>query len=506
MAILIQLTRHELRLAWRDWVGMLTAGKPKRTRWAFAGVVTMGVLMHLLASAMIGSIPSFGSADKRTLIALGASAMLTWFLMLSQALESVTRAFYARGDLALLLSSPVSARTIFTVRIVAVAVSVSGMALLLAAPFINVLAASGGLEWLSAYGVVLAMGMIATAVAVALTVALFSTVGPKRTRLLSQIASAVIGAAFVIGIQVAAILSYGSLARANLLQSEAVMAWAPEAESVLWWPMRAATGEGLPLAAAVTVGTLLLGATIAVFGQSFGTYAVAAAGVDHTPSKGRSARPAFQRRSARAVLRRKEWILLTRDPWLTSQTLMQLLYLIPPALLLWRSYGQGDTLLVLVPVLVMAAGQLAGGLAWLAVSGEDAPDLVATAPVASVRVLAAKVEAVMGAVGLVFAPLIFVLAVAAPSLAGVAAIGIVVAAGCATLIQLWFRAQAKRKHFRSRQTSSRLATFAEAFSSIGWASTFALAALNLWLGLIASILPLIVLAIAWLGKPETHRA
>ena len=36
---------------------------------------------------------------------------------------------------------------------------------------------------------------------------------------------------------------------------------------------------------------------------------------------------------------------------------------------------------VVVPVLVMAAGQLAGGLAWLAISGEDAPDLVATAPV-----------------------------------------------------------------------------------------------------------------------------
>ena len=60
-----------------------------------------------------------------------------------------------------------------------------------------------------------------------------------------------------------------------------------------------------------------------------------------------------------------------------SQTLMQLLYLVPPALLLWRSFADGaGSLVVLVPVLVMAAGQLAGGLAWLAISGEDAPDLV----------------------------------------------------------------------------------------------------------------------------------
>ena len=65
-----------------------------------------------------------------------------------------------------------------------------------------------------------------------------------------------------------------------------------------------------------------------------------------------------------------------------SQTLMQLLYLLPPALLLWRSFAAGiDAPALLVPVLVMAAGQLAGGLAWLAISGEDAPDLIASAPV-----------------------------------------------------------------------------------------------------------------------------
>ena len=109
------------------------------------------------------------------------------------------------------------------------------------------------------------------------------------------------------------------------------------------------------------------------------------------PSRPRaSRRPARGRRSVAAsaaprpsrTLRQKEWTLLLRDPWLVSQTLMQLLYLLPPALLLWRSYGEGTgALVVLVPVLVMAAGQLAGGLAWLAISGEDAPDLVATAPV-----------------------------------------------------------------------------------------------------------------------------
>ena len=79
----------------------------------------------------------------------------------------------------------------------------------------------------------------------------------------------------------------------------------------------------------------------------------------------------------------------------------------PPAVLLWRGWGEGaGAAVVLVPVLVMAAGQLAGGLAWLAISGEDAPELVATAPVSAAHILRAKVEAVMGAIGLVFLPFV----------------------------------------------------------------------------------------------------
>src|SRR5581483_8858687 len=97
------------------------------------------------------------------------------------------------------------------------------------------------------------------------------------------------------------------------------------------------------------------------------------------------------------------------------QSLMQLLYLIPPAIFLWQSYGGAQgALVVLAPVLVMAAGQLGGGLAWLAVSGEDAPDLIATAPVGERRVILAKIAAVLMAIMLVFAP--FLLALAGRSL------------------------------------------------------------------------------------------
>ena len=46
--------------------------------------------------------------------------------MLSQAIESVTRVFYARADLDLIMSSPANLANVFSVRIAAIALSVTG--------------------------------------------------------------------------------------------------------------------------------------------------------------------------------------------------------------------------------------------------------------------------------------------------------------------------------------------------------------------------------------------
>ena len=245
-----------------------------------------------------------------------------------------------------------------------------------------------------------------------------------------------------------------------------------------------------------------LGAAIAIFSARFGDHAIAAAGVAAPATRQDRAR-GFRRASPTRALRRKEWTLLRRDPWLVSQTLMQLLYLLPPALLLWRNYGDSTgALVVLVPVLVMAAGQLAGGLAWLAISGEDAPDLVATAPVPTASRRARqgrggdrrhrdRVRAVHRGARVRSRCLMR---------AGRRRSASWSAAAAATAIQLWFRAQATRRHFRRRQTSSRVATFAEAFSSIAWAATAALAAGGTWFALFPAAIGLgILLAARWMS-------
>ncbi len=498
--------RHELRLAWRDWLAMMTAGGRARTRTVVIALVIFAVVMHLIAYAMVSRYAGLAaSPDKTALLVITGSALLSLSLMLSQAMESVTRAFYARSDLDLLLSSPAPADKIFAVRIATIVLSVVATAALIAGPFINVLAFTDGAHWLAAYGAVAAMGAAAAAVAVVLTTALFHLIGPRRTRLVAQIVAAVIGAAFVIGLQLAAIASEGTMSRYAALASEPILALAPDADSPLWLPARAMLGDGIALAVLVGASLLMLGAALVLVAPRFADCAVAAAGT----TMSHEGRPAagFRRASPMQMLRHKEWALLRRDPWLMSQTLMQMLYLVPPAFLLWKSFENSRTSVVLlVPVLVMAAGQLAGGLAWLTISGEDAPDLIATAPLTARQVMRAKIEAVIGCIALVFGPFLLALALLDAYAAIVAGLGIAAAAGAATAIQLYFRAQAKRSQFRRRQTSSRVATFAEAFSSISWAGAAALAAAGTSTAVVPAIIAVVILAGVRLVRPKTADA
>jgi len=502
----VWFARHESRLAWRDWLSMITAGRRERLRRVVIAILVFAIFMHFVAYWMVGRYAD-AAIDKTVLVTITASILLSWFLMISQAMETMTRAFYARSDLDLILASPVAAQRLFAVRIATVAISVAMMAIPLAAPFIDILVVRGGLRWMGAYGLIVAMGAAAAALAVGFTVALFRIIGPRRTRLVAQVVAAVIGAAFVIGLQVAAILSYGTISRISVLQSSAVLAHAPGLGSIAWWPARAAMGDWLALIGVLAVSFALLIAAIALVSPRFGEYATAAAGAAASSVSQTGRQSAFKKTSPRRALRRKEWALLRRDPWLVSQTFMQMLYLIPPAVLLWRSFDDGNGAYnLLVPVLVMAAGQLAGGLAWLAISGEDAPDLVATAPVPASFILRAKVEAVLGVIAVVFAPMVAVLALLSPWHALVASGGIVIATTAATAIQLWFRSQAKRSQFRRRQVSSRVATFTEAFSSIGWAATAAVAAVSLVLAIAPALIAFLVVAGAWIMSPRTAAA
>jgi ABC-2 type transport system permease protein len=498
---------HEFRLAWRDWLAMMTAGRRVRGVVLFSVLALFYLGLHLLANALMAPWMAAGIVpDKSTLVTVTSTGFLFWTVMLSQALESITRAYYSRSDLDLILSSPASSASVFAVRTSATAFATVLLACLLASPIINTLVAHDGPKWFAAYGVLAGLGALAAAISVMVTIGLFRTIGPARTRLAAQIIAGIVGAGFVIGIQAAAILSFGNMNRYAVLQSPEFVAAAPDLDNWLWLPARAAMGDIPGMLLVVTLGLGALALVIRFTSAGFAQHAIAAAGVSATRVQQTASIRPFRKASQRHALRVKEWKLLRRDPWLLSQTLMQILYLFPPALFLWVSYGQSaGTYVVVIPVIVMAAGQLAGGLSWLAISGEDAHDLVVTAPISPRAVLIAKIEAVTMSVAVIFVPVLLCLAIASLELTWSTALFVAISAGSATAIQLWFRVPMRRAMFRRRQVASRVATISEALSSIMWAGTAVLFAGNLWIAALPAILAIVVLAVAYALSPKGKR-
>src|SRR5262249_53582017 len=140
-------------------------------------------------------------------------------------------------------------------------------------------------RWLGAYGVVLAMGITATALAGALTVALFRLIGPRRPRLAAQILAAGIGAIRVIRPPARALLSFRTLSRPAFPHADAVLALAPAPDSLLWWPARAILGDVGALAAVLAASLILLAGAVIVFAPRFAHHAIAAAGISRGPAR-----------------------------------------------------------------------------------------------------------------------------------------------------------------------------------------------------------------------------
>src|SRR6266550_3183589 len=123
---------------------MITVGHRRRLRTVTIALILFVGFMHLMAYLMVRRYALSGiDPDKATLVVVTGIMLLSLSPLVSQAMELVTRIFYSRSDLDLILTSPVCPRKIFSVRIGRIAVEASLFAMLLATPFINVLVVLG---------------------------------------------------------------------------------------------------------------------------------------------------------------------------------------------------------------------------------------------------------------------------------------------------------------------------------------------------------------------------
>lgn len=468
------LLAHDLRLSRRRFASMFSG---MSTLVKIVVLIHAVVIFHFLAWPVARWIGVLEASDNRAafllLMAGGILFVLPW--MIAQSLTSATRALYVRADLDLLLSSPVSTRGVLASRAFVIVTETVGSVLIFLAPLVNMCALLGRPHWLAVYPTIIAGGFLAAALGIGMAVGLFSLVGPRRTRLFSQVLATFIGAAFLLGLQALSVIPADM--REGLVK--AVEAAEPGAAlnvaSGFWLPVRAAMGEGSALVQWVVLAMTAFALAASTLGPRFAVSVVlsssgGAAGVPKNQARGRG--PLRFRTSLGAAIRLKEWRLLMRDPWLSSQLALQVVYTLPVAVVLWRNQGpDGNVALAIAPALVVIASQLSASLAWLAVSGEEAREFLLTAPVTPAVQERRKLEAIaMPIAGILALPLLGI-ALLSPQIAAVTTFFCACAALSTAFLNLWHPMTGRRQDIMRRHSQSKLIGIMEHLFSLLWVLT-----------------------------------
>lgn len=477
------LLGHEIRMSYRS--AMARRGRSNRlaVRWVLAAVALAGLTTGGVAIAFAVRGITIAPTPLAVVVADLALAMV-FTLMLSQTLFAAIETLYERGDLDLMFSSPIPPRTVMTVRLLIVAAGLFGAFGFLAAPLILPSVFMGHPEWLAAIPMLAALALAASALGVALAMALFAVIGPRRTRAVAQVTAALVGASFFLLSQI----RHPGAGRARGIWSDAIAMGSAEGfrpPPLADLPLRALLGEPGPLAILLAAAAMLFVGVNIWLGGRFAADAAAAKGAGAAPAKGRAA--ASFAGGIWAATMAKEVRLLTRDAALIAQVLLRVLYMLPLAYVLLRNAGTRSEHLLPggAAALAFMAGQVAGSLTWITVSAEDAPDLLAAAPVAPGVLNQAKLAAALAPVAVLLVIPLAALVVMAPATGLVATAGCVAATLSSGLINIWHQQPGKRSDFRRRRGAAWYVTLMDAMALSLIAATVYLAAR----GLLWAILP-----------------
>lgn len=499
------LMAHELRLFWRR--GKM---RPKSGLILVSLMLGMWLLLSFFMFQKIGPVvppPPFlhGPGDGLALLAISVVLGFIGSVMTSGAILAAVDAIYTRNDLDLLLSSPISPWRVLVVRSAAIAVGALPLyAGLLGPPLIWMAVFSSPL-WLSAIIVLGTLAFAATGIALLIVTGLFRLIGPRNTRVLAQIISAVAGAAVFLTFQYFNINTRGSgpMSQEQVAALIANLDLNPQA----WWmfPARAFTGDLPSTLMWLLAVALLFPFGVFVFSRSFVSDAAAASAMGQK-KRTTDSRVANVHGGVMQSVVRKEFRLLARDPLLLSQVGLQLIYFLPLAFILIRpDRGIALTEAAFAPALTLLAGTIAGSLTWITVSAEDAPDLLASAPVQAKTIDRAKFTAAVAPVLILMAIPVAILLVR-DAWAGMWTLGGVIAAAIsAALIGLWRRAPGSRREFvRRRAKGTLMAGLGQSLVALGITAAAGLGAYGLpWMAILPAIVAAAMLGALYKPTPST---
>ena len=463
------LLAHELRLAWYGAAvnAGRKGGKEGKRRPGVVGIAfgLVGyIALHAVAFALLRKLDGGPLPEAVLAMPLAIVLAVCATLMLSSALKSCVVAMFERGDLDLLLSSPLPSRSIFAVRLLGIAASTAVPYWFLAGPFANMAVVFGHPGWLGLYVAVGACAMLMACAGMLLTLALVRVLGARRTRVVAQVVGAIAGALIFLLTQAYNLTRHDNDATPMLLALlNGSHRFGPD--SALWLPGRAILGAPGPLLGALVLAALAFALTAGRTHRFFVHGLQQAAGSARVQARPAGALRFRFRASLFDTIVVKEWRLIARDPHLIAQVLLQLVYLVPLFVLIMRGNAAGPAL---GAGLTLLCSSLTGSLGWIVLSAEDAPDLLLAAPVPRRTLQLAKLAAAaMPPLLLVALPLVW-LTVHAPVTGLLVAFTVTGAVLSAGLIVLWVGRPGLRSDFKARGKENFLCNMLELANSLCW--------------------------------------
>ena len=407
---LLWLLRFELKLQlrespssrWLIWVVIAVVGL------SVLGAVVARGLLERSATGLLGSM-SLERLPPQALAFVSLAALLLFTTMLSLSVRNAVQTLFERGDVDLLLSSPIDTRVVLAARGLWVFLSALLSIAVFVVPLTIGAAIFAGPSVLGVLPLLVSLALIGSGLGLLVTLFLVRTIGARRARTAAQVVGVLLGAGFYLVTQLGRFVNSDDL---PWLQNISARLSNLAPDSPLLLPARAALFEPLPTLLMLALGVLTFAGSVQLTHKAFLTGATSSV-TGGRVRVGNRTRPMRFQRNFFAVVLQKEWRLILRDPMLISRTLLQLVYFLPTAFIFFGNdtdRGNFLTITGVFPLLAFAAvfigGSLAQNITQIVVAAEDAPELLRMAPASAQNLRIAKLIAAITPAWLLFAPLI----------------------------------------------------------------------------------------------------
>ncbi|UBF28025.1 hypothetical protein K9N68_09075 [Kovacikia minuta CCNUW1] len=431
------LLRHELRLWWRDLIS-----RPGVMGWTIAlGVLFTGLfsLLWLVLSSLRELMPPTDLSQFGFWMAAGLWVVGFCYAFIQSIGQSII-ALFDRGDLDLLISSPVSSKVIFASRLLGVALTAFLNYCPIVVPSSLMAIALGFPQLVGIYPALAGMTLYAASLAMLLTVLLVRRLGARRARTFVQVVAVFLTGLLFLATQLPNLLIGSNMDNARTT-GELLQSWFGSgsflgAESPLWFPVRTIFLDPISVLLTLLTSGGLTWLTVEALHHSF------VAGTQQSVTLKQKSRSIQETRFVGkfewAVLL-KEWRIIYRNPYLISSTFLQILLLIPALVIVLRgntggAIGNFSSFVSLMSIVV--GESLTQALVRICVSGEEAPDLLKASPVHGPDLRRLKLLAALIPVWVLLSPLFIILLLRGEAWF-LPLIAFVAATICAAVLRLW---------------------------------------------------------------------